>query len=215
MRSLFRLATALALTLCVAGPACADEAASLRQELAALNNKIEQIDADITAAATRGSAEIKDASDAYAAAMAANTAAGQELKQRSQELATRRQQLDTERAATEQSCRKTSATPQEYEATLAQCEKARQTYGQHADAYRTDEQHLADDVAAYHSATQKLQAQYKDVEQKRQDVLARQASLRDMRQQALNQFNEIRDRLSAPPSGPNSLSPPTLQSSPK
>jgi chromosome segregation ATPase len=186
----------------VATAARAEDAASLRQELDALNGKIEQIDADITGTA-QGNTDIKNEADAYAADKKANTAAGDALKQRSQQLAARREQLDTEHAATEQTCRKTTATTQEYEAALAQCEKARQAYQQHADAYRADEQHLADDLAAYQSAAQKLQAEYKDIEQKRQDLLARQASLQDKRQQALNQFNELRDRLVTLQSGPN------------
>jgi chromosome segregation ATPase len=191
---------ALVLTLGVVVAARADDAASLRQELDALNSKIEQIDADITGT-TQGNTEIKNESDAYAANVKANTAAGDELKQRSQQLATRKGQLDTEHAAAEQICRKTTATTQEYQAALAQCEKARQAYLQNVEAYRADEQHLADDLAAYQSAAQKLQVEYKDIEQKRQDLLARQASLQDKRQQAMNQFNEVRDRLVASQSG--------------
>jgi chromosome segregation ATPase len=201
LQFLSRLAIALVLTLGVATAARAENAASLRQELDALNSKIEQIDADITGTA-QGNTEIKGESDAYAADTKANTATGDELKQRGQQLATRREQLDNEHAAAEQLCRKTTATPQEYEAALAQCEKARQAYQQHADAYRADEQHLADDLAAYQSAAQKLQAEYKEIERKRQDLLARQASLQDKRQRALNQFNELRDRLVALQPGP-------------
>ena len=180
----------------LAATARAEDAASLRQELDTLNHKIEQIDADITAT-TKGSTEVKDEADAYAGNVKANTAAGDQLKQRSQQLATRREQLDAEHTAAEQACHKTTTTTQEYEAALAQCEKTRQAYQQHADAYRTDQQHLSDDLAAYHAASQKLQADYKDIEQKRQAVLARQASLHDLRQQTLAQFNETRDRLTA------------------
>ena len=199
LKHLPRLAAALALTFCVAAPVRADDPASLQQQLDALNGKIKQIDADI-AGTTHGSAEVKDESDAYAAKLKASTAAGEQLRQRSRQLATRRAQLDNERAGAEQICRKTSATTQEYEATLAQCEKARQTYQQDSASYSTDQQHLADDLAAYDAAAQKLQAEYKDIEQKRQDVLAKQASLQGMRQQMLNQFNELRDRLGGVPS---------------
>jgi chromosome segregation ATPase len=208
------LVLALVLTLGVATAARAEDAASLRQELDALNSRIAQIDADMTGTA-RGNTEIKSASDAYAADMKASTATGDTLKQRGQQLATRQEQLDNEHAATEQACRKTSTTPQEYQAALAQCEKARQAYQQDADAYRADEQHLADDLAVYQSAAQKLQAEYKDIEQKRQGLLARQASLQDERQQALNQFNAVRDQLVALQSGPNLPPASTPQLSPK
>jgi chromosome segregation ATPase len=200
LRPLPKLAIALVLTLGVAAAARADDAASLRQELDTLNSKIEQIDADITGTA-QGNSEIKDNAETYAADVKTNTAAGDALKQRSQQLAGRREQLDTERTATEQLCHKTTATTQEYQAALAQCEKARQAYQQNADVYRADQQHLADDLAAYQSAAQKLQAEYKDIEQKRQDLVSRQTSLKDERQQALNQFNEVRDRLTAKQSG--------------
>jgi chromosome segregation ATPase len=214
LQFLSRLVLALVLILGVAAAARAEDAASLRQQLDALNGKIAQIDADITGT-TQGNTEIKGESDVYAADKKANTATGDELKQRGQQLAARREQLDTEHAATEQTCHKTTTTTQEYQAALAQCEKARQTYQQDADAYRADEQHLADDLTAYQSAAQKLQGEYKDIEQKRQDLLARQASLQDKRQQALNQFNELRDRLVALQSGPNLPPASTPQLSPK
>jgi chromosome segregation ATPase len=201
LQFLSRLAAVLVLTLGVGATARAEDAASLRQELDALNSKIEQIDANITGTA-QGNTEIKSESNAYAADMKANTAACDALKLRGQQLATREKELDTEHAAAEQACRKTTATTEEYQAALAQCEKARQAYQQHADAYRADEQHLADDLAAYQSAAQKLQTEYKDIEQKRQDLLGHQASLQDERQQMLNQFNEVRDRLVALQSGP-------------
>ena len=74
------LALALALSLGVGAAAHADDAASLRQELDSLRSKIEQIDADITDTG-RGSAALKDESDAYCAAkVQTNTATGQELE---------------------------------------------------------------------------------------------------------------------------------------
>jgi chromosome segregation ATPase len=196
-----RLAAASALVFCVAAPAYADDAASLRQQLDALTGKIAQIDADIAGTA-HGIAEVNDESATYAASLKASTATGEELKQRSQQLATRRAELDNERDAAEQTCRKTTATAQEYQAALAQCEAARQTYQQNLDSYSTDQRRLADDLATYDAASRKLQAEYKDIEQKRRGVLARQASLEDTRQQMLDQFNEIRDRLIALQSNP-------------
>jgi len=202
------------LTLGIATAARAEDAAGLRQQLDALNGKIEQIDADITGTA-QGNTEIKTEADTYAVDMKANAAIGDSLKQRSQQLAARRDQLDTEHNAAEQLCRKTTATTQEYDAVVAQCEKARQAYQQHADVFRSDEQHLAGDLATYQSAAQKLQAEYKDIEQKRQDLLARRASLQDKRQQALNQFVELRDRLVALQPGANLPPASTPQLSPK
>jgi chromosome segregation ATPase len=201
LQFLSRLVFRLVLIVGVAAPVHAEDAASLRQQLDALNSKIEQIDADLTGT-TQGNTEIRTEADAYAADMKANRATGDDLKQRSQQLATRRVELDNQHTATGQTCSKKTETTEEYQAALAQCEKARQAYQQNADAYRADEQHLADDLAAYQTAAQKLQAEYKDIEQKRQDLLARQASLQDQRQQTLGQFNALRDRLVASQPGP-------------
>jgi len=189
-----RLAAALAATLGVIAIAHADDLADVRQELESLRSKIEQIDADISDTA-HGNAELKDQADAYAAKVQANTATGQELKERGQQLAARKTQLDAEHDAAEQMCHKTTATAEEYKAALSQCENAGQSYQQHADSYRDDQQRLATDYAAYNAASKDLQAQYKDIEQKRQDVLARRDSLHNTREETLNRFNEARDRL--------------------
>lgn len=196
-----RLAAALAATLGIIAIAHADEVADLRQELDSLRSKIEQIDADITDTA-RGNAELKDQADAYAPKVQANTATGQELKERSQQLTARKTQLDTEHDAADQTCHKTTATADEYKAALAQCEKVRQAYQQHTDGYRDDQQRLATDYAAYNAASKDLQSQYKDIEQKRQDLLARRDSLHNTREETLNRFNEVRDRLVALQSKP-------------
>ena len=214
MQFLSRLALTLVLVLGAAATARAEDAANLRQQLDALNSKIERIDADMSGT-TQGNTEIKTEADAYAADVKANGATGDDLKQRSQQLAARRAELDSEHTATGQTCSKKTETTEEYQAALASCEKARQAYQQHADAYRADEQHLADDLAAYQSAAQKLQAEYKDIEQKRQDLLAQQASLKDERQQTLSQFNALRDRLVALQPGPSLPPAPTPQLSPK
>jgi chromosome segregation ATPase len=201
VRRFSRLAAALAATIGVIVVARADDVADLRQELESLRSKIEQIDADITDTA-HGNAGLKDQSDAYAAKVQANTATGQELKERGQQLAARKAQLDTEHDAAEQTCHKATATTEEYKAALAQCETAGQSYKQHADAYRDDQQRLATDYAAYNAASKDLQAQYKDIEQKREDVLARRDALHNTRQETLNRFNEVRDRLIALQSKP-------------
>jgi len=211
MRCLCGLAAALTVVSGLAAAARADDAASLRQELDTLNSQIERIDANITDTA-KGNAALKSESDAYAAKAKADAASGDALKQRSQQLTARRKQLDDEHAAAEQTCHKTTATPQEYQAALAACEKASQAYSRDADAYRADQQRLADDLAAYHTATQDLQAEYKDIEQKRHDILAHQAALNETRQETLNRFNEIRDRLTAlqpaPPPTPGAATAP-------
>jgi chromosome segregation ATPase len=188
---------AMALTmLMVTTSARADDVASLRQELDALKSKIEQIDGDINAT-DPGSAEIKEATDAYAAKVKANVSAGEALKQRAQQLAATKARLDTEHAAAEQMCHKTTATTKEYEAALVECEKVGKAYQQHADAYRAEQQHFTDDYAAYNAATAELKTQYEDIEQKRKNVLSRQASLHETRQETLTRFNEVRDRLMA------------------
>lgn len=188
---------AMAVTmLCVTANARADDIASLRLELDALKSKIEQIDADINAT-DQGSAEIKEATDAYAAKVKANVSTGEALKQRAQQLAATKAHLDTEHAAARQTCHKTTATTKEYEAALAECQKAGNAYQQHADGYRAEQQHFTDDYAAYNTATAELKNQYESIEQKRQEVLSRQASLHETRQETLSRFNEIRDRLMA------------------
>ncbi|HWB52469.1 MAG TPA: hypothetical protein VG651_25420 [Stellaceae bacterium] len=194
-------ALALGLTvLLAASPGRAADVAGLRQELDALRSKIEQIDADITVAA-QGDTALKDEADAYAAKVKTNAAAGEALKQRAEKLAAGKGQLDTEHAAAEEMCHKTTATTKEYEAALAACEKASRAYQQHADSYRAEQQHFADDYAAYKTATANLKAQYQDIEQKRRDVLSRQASLHETRQETLNRFNDVRDHLVALQSG--------------
>jgi chromosome segregation ATPase len=182
--------------LWVIADARADDMAGLRQELDALKSKIEQIDADINAT-EQGSAEIKDATDAYAAKVKTNVSTGEVLKQRAQQLAATKAHLDNEHAAAQQTCHKTTATTNEYEAALAECEKAGKAYQQDADAYRVEQQHFANDYATYNTATAELKTQYENIEQKRQQVLSRQASLHDTRQETLSRFNEIRDHLMA------------------
>jgi chromosome segregation ATPase len=174
----------------------ADDAASLREQLDSLRSKIEQFDTALTDT-DKDSATLKQEADDYAAEVKASDATGDELKQRSQQLTMQAKQLETERATTEQLCHKTSATTEEYQAALAQCDKARQAYQQHTDAYRAEQQRLATDSGAYAAAAKELQASYKDIEQKRQDVLAKQASLQNARQQTLDRFNAVRDRLNA------------------
>lgn len=195
MRWFAMLAMALA-TLSVAAGARADDIASLRQELDGLKSKIEQIDADINATG-QGSSEIKQETDAYAAKVTANTGTGEALKQRAQQLAATKAHLDGEHAAAQQLCHKKTATTKEYEAALAECEKVGHAYQQHADAYRVEQRHFADDYAAYNAATAELKTAYQDIEQKRHDVLSRQASLHESRQETLHRFNEVRDRLVA------------------
>lgn len=174
----------------------ADDAVNLRRELDELRGKIEQIDAQIADTAHDSDA-IKDKTDAYTAKAKAGAATGAALKERSQQLASRLAQLETDHAAAEQTCRKTTATTQEYEAALAQCEKVRQAYQQHAGAYRAEEQRLSADDSAYRGVVQDLRTAYDDIEKKRQDLLARQAALQQSRLVALGRFNELSDRLSA------------------
>lgn len=194
-RSLIRSVLALAfVSVAVLSEARADDAASLRQELNSLRDKIEQLDSALTDTA-KGSAALKQEADDYAAKVKASDATGDELKLRSQQLTTQAKELEAERTTTEQLCRKTSATPEEYQAVLAQCDKARQAYQQHTDAYRAAQQRLATDTSAYDAAAKILQASYKEMEQQRQDILARQASLQQERQQTLDRFNAVRDRL--------------------
>ena len=195
MRWFSTLAIAVTM-LWVTADARADDIASLRQELDALKSKIEQIDGDISAT-DQGSAEIKEATDAYAAKVKANVSTGEALKQRAQQLAATRANLDTEHAAAQQTCHKTTSTTKEYEAAVAECEKAGKAYQQRADAYRAEQQHFTDDYGAYNATTVELKTQYEDIEQKRKDVLSRQASLHETRQEALTRFNEVRDRLMA------------------
>ena len=187
---------ALAFAPGAATAARAEDAASLRQKLDGWRSKVEQIDAQITDT-TRDSGAIKDATEAYAAKEKANAAAGAALKEQGQRLASRLAQLETEHAAAEQPCRKTTATTQEYEAALTQCQKARQAYQEHADAYRAEQQHLSTDNGADRGAAQELRTEYADIEKRRQDLLARQAALHRSRQEALGHFNEPRDRLTA------------------
>jgi chromosome segregation ATPase len=194
--SLSCLAVALLVTVGATVMARADDAASLRQQLDSLRSKIEQFDTALTDT-DKDSATLKQEADDYAAEVKASDATGDELKQRSQQLTMQAKQLETERATTEQLCHKTSATTEEYQAALAQCDKARQAYQQHTDAYRAEQQRLATDSGAYAAAAKELQASYKDIEQKRQDVLAKQASLQNARQQTLDRFNAVRDRLNA------------------
>jgi chromosome segregation ATPase len=194
--SLGRLAVVLLLTLGATVMARADDAASLRQELDSLRGKIEQLDTALTDT-DKGSAALKQEADDYAAKVKASDAAGDELKQRSQQLTMQAKEFETERATTEQLCHKTSATTEEYQAALAQCDKARQAYQQHTDAYRAEQQRLATDAGTYAAAARELQASYKDIEQKRHDILAKQASLQATRQQTLDRFNAVRDRLNA------------------
>jgi chromosome segregation ATPase len=94
-------------------------------------------------------------------------------------------------------CHKTTATTKEYEAAVAECEKVSHAYQQHADSYRAEQQRFAKDQAAYETATRDLKAQYEDIEQKRHEVLSRQTSLHETRQETLNRFNEVRDHLVA------------------
>jgi len=195
MRWFLTLAMAMTM-LWVTANARADDIANLRQELDTLKSKIEQIDADINAT-DKGSAEIKEATDAYAAKVKTNVGTGEALKQRAQQLDTAKTHLDTEHAAAEQMCHKTTATTKEYEAALAECEKAGKAYQQHADAYRAEQQRFTGDYAAYNTATAELKTQYEKIEQKRKDVLSRQASLHETRQETLTRFDEVRDRLMA------------------
>ena len=194
--SLSRVAVALLVTVGAAVMARADDAASLRQELDSLRSKIEQLDTALTDT-DKGSAALKQEADDYGAKVKASDAAGDELKQRSQQLMMQAKQLETERAATEQLCHKTSTTTEEYQAALAQCDKVRQAYQQHTGAYRAEQQRLATDSGAYAAAAKELQGSYEDIEQKRQDVLAKQASLQNARRQTLDRFNAVRDRLNA------------------
>jgi chromosome segregation ATPase len=194
--SLSCLAVALLVTFGATVMARADDAASLRQQLDSLRSKIEQLDTALTDT-DKDSATLKQEAGDYAAKVKASDATGDGLKQRSQQLMMQAKQLETERATTEQLCHKTSATTEEYQAALAQCDKARQAYQQHTDAYRAEQQRLATDSGAYAAAAKELQASYKDIEQKRQDVLAKQASLQNARQQTLDRFNAVRDRLNA------------------
>lgn len=187
---------ALVVALGAAAAAHAEDASSLRHELDGWRSKIEQIDAQIGDTARDGEA-IKDATEAYTAKAKAGAATGAALKERGQQLAARLAKLETEHTAAEQACRQTAATTQEYEAALAQCQKARQAYQEHADAYRVEQQRLATDDGTYHTAAQELQTEYNDIEKKRQDLLARQAALHQSRQAALSRFNELRDRLTA------------------
>jgi len=189
-------ALALTLMLGTVASARADDHASLQKELETLRSKIEQIDRQITETA-QGSSAIKDEADAYTAKVKANTAVGAALKEHGQQLASRLAQLDTEHAAAEQACHKTTATTQEYEAALAECEKARKAYQQHADEYRAEQQRLSADDTAYHNTAKDLLAEYKDIEKKRQDLLAQQASLHTEREDTLSRFNQVRDRLTA------------------
>lgn len=214
MQRLTGLIAALAVAFFSIAGALADDAAGLRQELDTLRSKIEQIDAEIADTA-RGNEAIKANADAYAAKMKTNAASDEALKQRGQQLASRKEQLDTERAATEQACHKTTATPQEYQVALAHCEKASQTYQQNVDAYRAEQQRFAADYGAYTAAAKDLQAQYKDIEQKRQDLSARQTALRDTRQGVLDRFNEVRDRVTALQSSPSSLINPNPSANPR
>lgn len=193
-RSLRILALAFALGAAAAGHA--EDAASLRQELDGWRSKIEQIDAQITDT-TRDSGAIKDATEAYTAKEKATAATGAALQERGQQLAVRLAKLETEHAAAEKACRKTTTTTQEYEAALTQCQKARQAYQEHADAYRAEQRRLSTDDGAYHGAAHELQTEYNDIEKKRQDLLAAQAALHQSRQAALGHFNELRDRLTA------------------
>ena len=191
------LAMALMLMLGVVAPARADDAANLRQELESLRGKIEQLDAALTDT-DKASAALKEEADDYAAKVAANAATGEAVKQHGQQLTARGAELADEHANTEKLCTKTTATTEEYQAVLAQCDKARQAYQQHADAYRADQQRLTVDYQTYDAAAKELQARYQDIDKKRQDILAKQASLKDARQQALAQFDALRDRLNPP-----------------
>jgi chromosome segregation ATPase len=193
---LLGLTLALTVAFGVVAMARADDAASLRQQLDTLRSKLEQIDASLTDT-DKESAALKQEADDYAAKLKINTATGDELKQRSQQLTAHAKELETERAATEQLCHKTTATTEEYQAALAECEKSRQAYQQHSDAYNVEQQRFTTDDAAYDAAVKELQAGYKDIGQKRQDILAKQASLHDTRQQTLDEFNAVRDRLNA------------------
>lgn len=193
---LSRLAVALLVVVGATVAARADDAASPRQELDSLRGKIEQLDATLTDAG-KGAAALKQEGDDYAAKVKASDTTGEELEQRSQQLTLRVNELEAERVATEQLCRKTTATTEEYRAALAQCDKARQEYQQHTDAYRAAQQRLATDTGAYDAAAKELQASYKDIERKRQDILAKQVSLQNARQQTLDRFNAVRDRLNA------------------
>ncbi|MFZ2007739.1 MAG: hypothetical protein WAV02_21840 [Stellaceae bacterium] len=194
--SLGRLAIALPLTLGGTVMARADDAASLRQELDSLRGKIEQLDTALTDT-DKGNATLKQEADDYAAKVKASDAAGDELKHRSQQLTMQAKELETERATTEQLCHKTSATAEEYQAALAHCDKARQAYQQHTDTYRAEQQRLATDAGAYDAAVKELRTRYKDIEQKRQDILSKQASLQATRHQTLDRFDAVRDRLNA------------------
>ena len=185
------------MTLGVVAPTRADEAASLRQALETLRGKIEQFDAALTDT-DKASAALMQEADDYAAKVAANAATGAAMKQRGQQLTARGAELADEHANTEKLCTKTTATTEEYRAVLAQCQKAREAYQQHADAYRADQQRLTADYAAYDATAKELQARYRDIGQKRQDILAKQASLKDARQQAQAQFDALRDRLGPP-----------------
>jgi chromosome segregation ATPase len=192
-----RLVIALVLTLGVVALARADDDASQRQELETLRGKIEQLDAALTDT-DKASTALKEEADDYAAKVAANAATGEAIKQRGQQLTARGAELADEHTNAEKLCMKTTATTEEYQAVLAQCDKARQAYQQHADGYRADQQHLTADYAAYNAAAKELQARYQDIDKKRQDIVAKQASLKDARQQTLAQFDALRDRLNPP-----------------
>jgi chromosome segregation ATPase len=181
----------------------AEDAASLRQELEAIRSKLDQIDADITDSTRSGDA-IKSEADAYAAKAKASATAAAALKERGQQLSARRAQLEAQHAAAERLCHKTAVTTQEYRAALAECEKAGQAYQKDTEDYRAEQQHLADDTSAHRTATQKLQTEYRELEKKRQDLLARQAALHESRVETLSRFNEVRDRLSAVQTNANS-----------
>ena len=188
-----KLATAIAMTVSVA--VHADDLADLRQSLDALKTKIEQIDGDL--AETGRNIDALNAETAgYRSKLADAEAVGRKLSDRNQQLATHKAQLDTEHEAAAQLCRKT-VSEAEYKATVAHCQSAADAYQQHADAYRTDQQSLATDYAAYQAETQELKARYEDIEQKRSAVLARQTSLQSARREAAGRFNAERDRLVA------------------
>jgi chromosome segregation ATPase len=86
---------------------------------------------------------------------------------------------------------------EEYKEVVAQCDKVGGAYRQDADEYRKELESLTADYAAYDAETKALKAEYNGLEQKRQDVLTREASLQTARQQTASRFNELRERLIA------------------
>ena len=195
MRWLPKFAAAIAMTMVAAAAVRADEIADLRQNLDALKARIEQIDGDLTETG-KNIGDMNAETAAYRGKLAEADATGAKLNERSRQLTAHKGQLDAEHEAAAQLCRKT-VSEAEYKATVAHCQVAADTYQQHADAYRADEQSLAADYAAYQAEARELKARYDDIEQKRRTVQARQDSLQSARREAADRFNAERERLIA------------------